>query len=91
MNQVIEIAVMLALALHAALLGVALWRLVRGGSAADRLLGAELVSILILCIIIIVTMITGESMYIDVALGLAAVSFIGTLALAKYLADQRMF
>jgi multisubunit Na+/H+ antiporter MnhF subunit len=29
--------------------------------------------------------------YIDIALGLAGLGFMGTIALAKYIADQRMF
>ena len=82
---------MLALVAHLLLLGVAAWRVLRGENAVDRLLSVELVSVLALCVVLLTTLITGQSIYVDVALGLAALSFIGTLALAKYLADQRMF
>ncbi len=82
---------MIALVAHLLLLGVAAWRVLRGENAVDRLLSVELVSVLALCVVLLTTLITGQSIYVDVALGLAALSFIGTLALAKYLADQRMF
>ncbi|MCS6848905.1 MAG: monovalent cation/H+ antiporter complex subunit F [Anaerolineae bacterium] len=91
MEQVLSVAFALALLVHALLLGVAVWRVLRGENAVDRLLSVELVSVLALCMLILIALITGESIYMDVALALAALGFIGTLALAKYLADQRMF
>lgn len=91
MDAIVHAALAIALALHAGLLIVALWRLTRGENAPDRLLALELVSVLLLCITLIVAALTEQSLYVDVALGLAALSFIGTLALARYLADQRMF
>ncbi len=91
MEQILGIAFALALIVHTLLLGVAVWRVLRGEDAVDRLLSVELVSVLALCVMILLTLITGQSIYMDVALALAALGFIGTLALAKYLADQRMF
>lgn len=91
MEQVLGIAFALALVVHGLLLGVGVWRVLRGDNAVDRLLSVEFVSVLALCVLLLITLITGESIYMDVALALAALGFIGTLALAKYLADQRMF
>lgn len=91
MEQVLGSVFALALLIHALLLGVAVWRVLRGENAVDRLLSVELVSVLVLCAMLLVTLITGQAFYMDVALALAALSLIGTLALAKYLADQRMF
>ncbi len=91
MEQILSVAFASALLIHASLLGVAVWRAIRGDNAVDRLLSVELVSVLALCILILIALLTGQSMYMDVALALAALGFIGTLALAKYLADQRMF
>lgn len=91
MEQILGVAFAFALLIHALLLGVAVWRAIRGDNAVDRLLSVELVSVLALCILILIALLTGQSMYMDVALALAALGFIGTLALAKYLADQRMF
>lgn len=91
MEQVLSVTFALGLLVHALLLGVAVWRVLRGENAVDRLLSVELVSVLVLCMLILIALLTGESIYIDVALALAALGFISTLALAKYLADQRMF
>jgi multisubunit Na+/H+ antiporter MnhF subunit len=54
-------------------------------------MGTELVTTLFLAVLVLIALIFRESIYIDVALGLAALSFIGTVALAKYLADEQMF
>lgn len=91
MDDILNAAIVASLIWHAALLGVALWRVTRGESAVDRLLGVELVSVLILCALVLIALLTGQGIYMDVALVVAALSFIGTLALARYLADQRMF
>jgi len=91
MEEILQTVFTIALIAHLLLLAVAAWRALRGENAVDRLLSVELVSVLALCIVLIAVLITGQSIYVDIALGLAALSFIGTLALARYLADQRMF
>lgn len=80
-----------ALALHILMLAVAVWRIWRGRTVADRLLGAELVTTLLLATLILLAIILRESLYIDIALALAALGFITTVALARYLADEQMY
>lgn len=80
-----------SLVIHIVLIGIAVWRVWRGDNVIDRLLGTELVTTLFTAVLVIIALIFRESVYIDVALGLAALGFIGTLALAKYLADEQMF
>jgi multisubunit Na+/H+ antiporter MnhF subunit len=80
-----------ALLIHIVLIGLALWRVWRGENIVDRLIGADLVTTLMLAILVILAVIDRNSIYIDVALGLAALGFIGTIALAKYTADEQMF
>jgi multisubunit Na+/H+ antiporter MnhF subunit len=81
----------LALVVHIGLVAVALWRLWRGENVIDRLMGFDLSGILVLAILVLVSLIGRNSIYIDVALGLAALGFISTVALAKYIADEQMF
>ena len=57
----------------------------------DRLMGADLISTLTISVIVLVAIILRDSIYVDVALGLAAIGFIGVIALAKYIADEQMF
>ncbi len=91
LESLLNIALVVSLALHVALLAAPIRQLVRGKTPVDRLLSLELITILLLCVVVLIALITRQNMYVDVALALAALSFISTLALAKYLANQRMF
>jgi multicomponent Na+:H+ antiporter subunit F len=63
----------------------------RGENVIDRLMGLDLLGILTLSVLVLLALIFRRIIYIDVALGLAALSFVGTIALAKYVADEQMF
>ena len=91
METVLLIVLYISLAVHVALLGVAIWRIWRGQNVIDRLIGLELVSTLTLAVLVLVALISRESLYIDVALGLGALGFISTIALTKYATDERMY
>ncbi len=91
MTSALDVVIIGALVLHAALLALAAWRLMRAKHATERLLSLELVSVLLLCVVLALALLLRQSLYVDVALALAALSFISTLALARYLAEQRMF
>jgi len=88
MNQALTFILHAALIIHVALLAVCVWRVWRGENAIDRLIGADLIGTLTLAVLVLIALITTNSIYIDVALGLAALGFIGTIALARYMADQ---
>ena len=45
----------------------------------------------VVVVLVLVALISRESIYIDVALALGALGFIGTMALTKYAADERMY
>jgi multisubunit Na+/H+ antiporter MnhF subunit len=81
----------LALLVHIGLLAVVLWKVWRGDNIIDRLMGADLLGTLTLAVLVLLALIERDSIYIDVALGLAALGFIGIIALAKYVADEQMF
>jgi len=91
MNEVLTLVLHAALLIHIALLAVCVWRVWRGENAIDRLIGADLIGTLTLAALVLIALITANSIYIDVALGLAALGFIGTIALARYIADQQIF
>jgi multisubunit Na+/H+ antiporter MnhF subunit len=91
METVLTYVLYSALLVHMGMLAVVLWRVWRGENVIDRLMGADLLSTLTLAILVLVALIERDSIYIDVALGLAALGFIGIIALAKYVADEQMF
>ena len=80
-----------AIALHVGMLAIAVWRIWRGETVADRLVGVDLITTLLISILVLLSIIQRDSIYIDLALALAALGFISTIALAKYLADEQMF
>jgi multisubunit Na+/H+ antiporter MnhF subunit len=68
-----------------------LWKVWRGDNIIDRLMGADLLGTLTLAVLVLLALIGRDGIYIDVALGLAALGFIGIIALAKYVADEQVF
>lgn len=91
MEQILTSTILIALALHIIMVSVAVWRVWRGENVIDRLIGVDLVSTLFLAILVLVSLIYRDSIYLDVALVLGALGFVGTIALAKYVADEQMF
>ncbi len=62
-----------------------LFRILRGPSAADRIVAIDIFGILIVGLCAVLSIATGRSWYIDIGIAWGLQSFIGTLALAKYL------
>lgn len=91
MAQVLDIVLLASLAVHVGLILVSVWRVWRGENAIDRLIAADLVATLTLAVLVLVALTTRQSIYIDAALGLAAMGFVGSVALAKYMADEKIF
>jgi multicomponent Na+:H+ antiporter subunit F len=65
--------------------GMCLYRINRGPTAADRIVAVDILGILIVGFCAILSISTGRSWYMDIGIAWALQSFIGTLALAKYL------
>ena len=91
MHNILLVVSYFSLAVHTLLIAVAIWRVWRGENVVDRLIGVDLVSTLTLAVLILVALISRESIYIDVALALGALGFIGTMARTKYAADERIY
>lgn len=64
---------------------ICLLRLILGPTAADRAVAIDTLGILIVGFCAILSIPTGRDWYIDIAIAWALQSFIGALALAKYL------
>lgn len=59
-------------------------RLVRGPSLPDRVVALELCGTVVVGIIAVQSILTDQHVLLDVAIGLALVSFLGTVAFARY-------
>ena len=64
-------------------------RVIIGPSVWDRMLGLSLVSGKIIIIIVIFSYISSQAFYLDIGLAFAALGFIGTSSLAKFLRKDK--
>jgi multicomponent Na+:H+ antiporter subunit F len=73
-----------ALAIGGVTILLAVVRLVRGPSTADRVVALDLLSAVVVGITAAWSVVADEPVYLDVALLVALVAFLGTLAFAGY-------
>ncbi len=62
-----------------------LYRLGKGPTAPDRTVAIDILGTLMVGFCAMLTLIKGQSFYMNIAITWALLSFIGTIALAKYL------
>ncbi|CCK78382.1 monovalent cation/H+ antiporter complex subunit F [Desulfobacula toluolica] len=74
-----------AMAMLLAALTMLLWRLAKGPVAADRVIAMDLMSVLVVAFLVILSIYTGETTYLDVAIAYACIAFLGTIALARFI------
>lgn len=86
LHDVITYGIMPALAVASVL---ALIRLIRGPSLADRVVALDLFATLIIGMSAVYAVATDRSAYLDIAVILALIAFLGTVAFAYYLQRGR--
>lgn len=62
-----------------------LWRLAKGPAAADRVIAMDLMSVLVVAFLVVLSIYTGKTTYLDVAIAYACIAFLGTITLARFL------
>jgi len=67
-----------------------LYRIAKGPTAPDRMVALDILGVVVVGFIAIIAAETGKEYLLDVILVLAMVSFVGTLALAKYLMGKNL-
>ena len=85
MNSLIYWSATFALGCYAIALGIATLRLVRGPTAADRVLALDTQYICGMLILLVLGLRVDSSLYFDIALLIALFGFVGSVALAKFL------
>ena len=63
-------------------------RLLIGPSLPDRVAALDIMSMLVICIIAVFAISTKHSIYLDIAIALALISFLGTVAFAQFIEFQ---
>ncbi|MBT8371185.1 MAG: cation:proton antiporter [Deltaproteobacteria bacterium] len=84
-DSFIEFAGLGTLAMLLIGMAMVLWRLARGPTAADRVIALDLLSMLVVAFLVAVSIHAQETSYLDVAIAYACISFLGTVALARYI------
>ena len=65
-----------------------LLRLILGPTAFDRVVGLDTVNIIIIAVIVLIASVLESSLYLDIAIVYAILSFLETVIFAKYLEDK---
>lgn len=85
----LELAIDIAFLLLLAAIALAFLRLVRGPSLPDRVVALDLITILAVAYCALFAISSGHAAFLDVAIALALVAFLATVALARF-AERRM-
>lgn len=78
-----------ALAMLAVAAGIAFVRLVKGPSLPDRVVALDLIGVLMVCLLVVTAAASGQQALLDVGMVVALVSFVGTVAYARYIERSR--
>lgn len=88
MPELLPLAVNLVFGMLCLAIFLAFVRLVRGPSLPDRVVALDLIAILAVGIIAAYDVATRQTVFLDVAIVLALISFLGTVAFARYLEER---
>jgi multicomponent Na+:H+ antiporter subunit F len=86
MNELLNILLYIQIAAT----GICLYRIIRGPSIPDRMVGIDIFGILVVGICAIIAVQTEKSFILDIGIAWIILSFIGTLTLAKYLTGKKL-
>jgi multicomponent Na+:H+ antiporter subunit F len=74
-----------AVAMLAVAVGLTFVRLARGPSLPDRVIALDLIGVLLVCLLVLMAGVTAQQVLLDVAMVCALISFVGTVAYARYI------
>ena len=86
MNNYLNILLYIQIALSV----ICLYRVIRGPTIPDRMVGVDIFGILVVGICAIISIQTERSFILDIGIAWIILSFIGTLTLAKYLTGKKL-
>lgn len=82
---ILEIALGIAFVFLLAALALALIHIARAESAFDRVVALDLIGGICLCFLVVIAITFGQAVFLDSAFALAVMSYLGTVAFARYL------
>jgi multisubunit Na+/H+ antiporter MnhF subunit len=88
----LSIMVNIALTIMVLLLPLAFYRVAKTGQdAADRLVGVDMITNLLVGIVVLLAIVEHTDTTIDIGVVVAALSFAGTVSIARYISEGRVF
>ncbi len=66
-------------------IGACLFRALKGPSIPDRVMALDLIGVNLVAVIAIISVISGQTAFLDVILLLGILSFIGTIAFSRFI------
>lgn len=92
MSEWLTVLVNLVLLIMVLLLPLAFYRAVKPGQkAADRLVGIDMMTNLMVGIVVMLALVEQTSTTIDIGIVIAALSFAGTASIARFISEGRVF
>jgi multicomponent Na+:H+ antiporter subunit F len=79
----------IALSILAAAAALTFIRLVKGPTLPDRVVAIDLIGVLLVCVLVVTAGSTAEQAFLDVAMVIALISFVGTVAYARYIEREQ--
>ena len=90
-SVLVQTAVRLILLALVILLIPASWRIVAGPTLPDRLAAVDLITTLLIGIIVMLALVEDTQVFVDMAIALAAFAFVGTISIARYISEGRVY
>lgn len=76
---------LVALTMLAAAAALTFVRLAKGPTLPDRVIAIDLIGALMVCVLVVMAGMTTQQAFLDVAMVVALISFVGTVAYARYI------
>jgi multicomponent Na+:H+ antiporter subunit F len=80
-----NVVFLVALPMLALAAGLTFIRVARGPTLADRVIAVDLIGVLLVCLLVLMAGATAQQAFLDVAMVVALISFVGTVAYARYI------
>jgi multicomponent Na+:H+ antiporter subunit F len=81
----LDVVASLALVLVTVSIVLAFVRVVRGPSLPDRVMGLDMIGLMAVSVIVLIAIVSDQSVLLDAAIALALIAFLGTLAFARFI------
>jgi multicomponent Na+:H+ antiporter subunit F len=86
---ILTAALAVALNMLAVAAGMTFIRLLKGPTLPDRVIAIDLIGVLMVCLLVVTAAATEQQAFLDVAMVVALISFVGTVAYSRYIERSR--